>query len=182
MHPVEFQWAESMSWKIFDLRDYNSSKNNEYQLVALKMCAPGRAHMEKHYADLKKKPFFKDLVDYMISGPVVCMVWEGLGAVKCGRMMLGETNPQASLPGSIRGDMSIQVSSFCSVIYVLQLYQGRTQHLPRFRLCWFRQARDCSLVQEGGACQLELSFILLDLRRLRILNSRALFNFSQFWK
>ena len=70
----------------------------------------GRAHMEKHYADLKKKPFFKDLVDYMISGPVVCMVWEGLGAVKCGRMMLGETNPQASLPGSIRGDMSIQVS------------------------------------------------------------------------
>merc|ERR1712131_446601 len=73
------------------------------------MCAPGRAHMEKHYADLSKKPFFKDLVDYMISGPVVCMVWEGLGAVKCGRMMLGETNPQASLPGSIRGDMSIQV-------------------------------------------------------------------------
>ena len=70
----------------------------------------GRAHMEKHYADLSKKPFFKDLVDYMISGPVVCMVWEGLGAVKCGRMMLGETNPQASLPGSIRGDMSIQVS------------------------------------------------------------------------
>jgi nucleoside diphosphate kinase/translation elongation factor EF-1beta len=80
-----------------------------FKLVALKMCAPGRAHMEKHYADLKKKPFFKDLVDYMISGPVVCMVWEGLGAVKCGRMMLGETNPQASLPGSIRGDMSIQV-------------------------------------------------------------------------
>ena len=70
--------------------------------------------MEKHYADLKKKPFFKDLVDYMISGPVVCMVWEGLGAVKCGRMMLGETNPQASLPGSIRGDMSIQVSALSS--------------------------------------------------------------------
>jgi len=80
-----------------------------FKLVALKMCAPGRAHMEKHYADLSKKVFFKDLVDYMISGPVVCMVWEGLGAVKCGRMMLGETNPQASLPGSIRGDMSIQV-------------------------------------------------------------------------
>merc|ERR1712110_135500 len=80
-----------------------------FKLVALKMCAPGRAHMEKHYADLSKKPFFKDLVDYMISGPIVCMVWEGLNAVKCGRMMLGETNPQASLPGSIRGDMSIQV-------------------------------------------------------------------------
>jgi len=80
-----------------------------FKLVALKMCAPGKAHMEKHYADLSKKPFFRDLVDYMISGPIVCMVWEGLNAVKCGRMMLGETNPQASLPGSIRGDFSIQV-------------------------------------------------------------------------
>ena len=80
-----------------------------FKLVALKMCAPGRAHLERHYADLSKKPFFKDLVDYMISGPIVAMVWEGLNAVKCGRMMLGETNPQASLPGSIRGDMSIQV-------------------------------------------------------------------------
>jgi len=79
-------------------------------MCALKMCAPGRAHIERHYDDLKKKVFFKDLVDYMCSGPIVCMVWEGLGAVKCGRMMLGETNPQASLPGSIRGDYSIQVS------------------------------------------------------------------------
>lgn len=80
-----------------------------FKLVALKMCAPGRAHLENHYADLSKKPFFKDLVEYMISGPIVAMVWEGLNAVKCGRMMLGETNPQASLPGSIRGDLSIQV-------------------------------------------------------------------------
>ena len=81
--------------------------------------------MEKHYADLKKKPFFKDLVDYMISGPVVCMVWEGLGAVKCGRMMLGETNPQASLPGSIRGDMSIQVSSSFFVFPYNSIKVGR---------------------------------------------------------
>jgi len=90
-------------------RIVNRFEERGFKLVALKMCAPGRAHMEKHYADLSKKPFFRDLVDYMISGPVVCMVWEGLGAVKCGRMMLGETNPQASLPGSIRGDYSIQV-------------------------------------------------------------------------
>merc|ERR1712227_845259 len=80
-----------------------------FKLVAMKLCAPGRAHMERHYADLAKKPFFRDLVDYMISGPICAMVWEGLNAVKMGRMMLGETNPQASLPGSIRGDFSIQV-------------------------------------------------------------------------
>lgn len=44
----------------------------------------------------------------MASGPVVAMVWVGLNAVKAGRMMLGETNPQASLPGSIRGDFCVQ--------------------------------------------------------------------------
>ena len=63
----------------------------------MKLCAPGRAHMERHYADLAKKPFFRDLVDYMISGPICAMVWEGLNAVKMGRMMLGETNPQVCM-------------------------------------------------------------------------------------
>ena len=65
--------------------------------------------LEEHYADLSKKPFFPDLVAYMASGPVVPMVWEGLNAVKTGRVMLGETNPAASAPGSIRGDLCIQV-------------------------------------------------------------------------
>ena len=45
----------------------------------------------------------------MNSGPVVPMVWEGLNVVKTGRVMLGETNPAASAPGTIRGDFCIQV-------------------------------------------------------------------------
>lgn len=65
--------------------------------------------MKKHYADLSSKPFFPGLVKYMSSGPVVPMVWEGLNVVKTGRVMLGETNPAASLPGTIRGDFCIQV-------------------------------------------------------------------------
>ena len=49
------------------------------------------------------KPFFKDLVDYIISGPVVCMIWQGpTGTVAAARKMIGETNPLESLPGSIR--------------------------------------------------------------------------------
>merc|ERR1719367_1909928 len=55
------------------------------------------------------KPFFPGLVKYMNSGPVVPMVWEGLNVVKTGRVMLGETNPAASAPGTIRGDFCIQV-------------------------------------------------------------------------
>ena len=66
-------------------------------------------HLEKHYADLSKKPFFPGLVKYMASGPVVAMVWEGLNVVKTGRVMLGETNPADSLPGTIRGDFAVQV-------------------------------------------------------------------------
>ena len=46
----------------------------------------------------------------MSSGPVVAMCWEGLGAVKTGRVMLGETNPKDSKPGTIRGDLCIEVN------------------------------------------------------------------------
>ena len=66
-------------------------------------------HLEKHYADLSKKPFFPGLIKYMASGPVLAMVWEGLNVVKTGRVMLGETNPKDSAPGTIRGDFCIQV-------------------------------------------------------------------------
>lgn len=75
-----------------------------YKLVGLKMATPTKAHLEKHYADLATKPFFPSLIEYMAAGPVICMVWEGSHAVKIGRVLLGETNPSDSTPGSIRGD------------------------------------------------------------------------------
>ena len=51
------------------------------------------------YQDLSDKPFFPGLIKYMASGPVVGMVWQGLDAVKTARVMLGTTNPLASVPG-----------------------------------------------------------------------------------
>merc|ERR1712077_29746 len=80
-----------------------------FKLVAMKFMQASKEHLEEHYADLKKKPFFGGLVEYMASGPVVPMVWEGLNVVKTGRVMLGETNPKDSAPGTIRGDFCIQV-------------------------------------------------------------------------
>ncbi|KAJ3310756.1 nucleoside diphosphate kinase [Blyttiomyces sp. JEL0837] len=80
-----------------------------FQLLALKLTAPGRAHLEVHYADLKEKKFFPGLIDYMTSGPVVAMVWAGKNVVKSGRILLGETNPLTSLPGTIRGDFAIDI-------------------------------------------------------------------------
>ncbi len=80
-----------------------------FKLVALKMATPSKEHLEKHYADLAGKKFFPGLIKYMSSGPVVCMVWEGLDAVKTGRKMLGETRPLDSAPGTIRGDFCLDV-------------------------------------------------------------------------
>ncbi|XP_077303492.1 nucleoside diphosphate kinase A1 [Lithobates pipiens] len=80
-----------------------------FQLVAMKFQQANKEHLQQHYIDLKDRPFYKGLVEYMNSGPVVAMVWQGLNVVKTGRVMLGETNPVDSKPGTIRGDFCIQV-------------------------------------------------------------------------
>ena len=73
------------------------------------MITPTKSFAASHYEDLKKKPFFPHLVDYFASGPVVAMVWEGKGVIKGGRHLLGETNPAESKPGTIRGDLCIDI-------------------------------------------------------------------------
>ncbi|KAM6957692.1 nucleoside diphosphate kinase B-like [Aplochiton taeniatus] len=80
-----------------------------YRLVAAKFLQASEDHMKQHYLDLKDKPFYAGLCKYMSSGPLLAMVWEGMNVVKGGRMMLGETNPADSKPGTIRGDFSIQL-------------------------------------------------------------------------
>ena len=80
-----------------------------YVLKGLKLFQASEELLREHYCDLVDKKFFPDLLSYMLSGPVTCMVWEGENAVKMGRQMLGATNPQDSLPGTIRGDFSIVV-------------------------------------------------------------------------
>jgi len=80
-----------------------------FKLIAAKLALPSKDHLESHYADLKEKDFFPGLITYMQSGPVFCIVFEGLDAVKTGRAMLGATNPLASQPGTIRGDYALAV-------------------------------------------------------------------------
>ncbi|XP_069130426.1 uncharacterized protein [Argopecten irradians] len=84
-------------------------ENRGFQLVGCKMMSPSKEHLEKHYEDLKAKPFFPGLIKYMSSGPVVAMAWKGKQVVKTGRAMLGATNPLDSNPGTIRGDFCIDV-------------------------------------------------------------------------
>jgi nucleoside-diphosphate kinase len=78
-----------------------------YHLAAMKTKMASKELLDTHYGDLVEKSFFPSMREYMLSGPVVCMVWEGDGAVATGRKLLGETNPLNSLPGTIRGDFCI---------------------------------------------------------------------------
>jgi len=80
-----------------------------FKLVCTKSAQPSQAHLENHYADLKSKKFFPSLIEYMLSGPVICMVWEGAGVVKTGRVLLGATDPAESAPGTIRGDFAVDI-------------------------------------------------------------------------
>eukprot|EP00178_Gracilaria_changii_P016402 TRINITY_DN4679_c0_g1_i1.p2 TRINITY_DN4679_c0_g1~~TRINITY_DN4679_c0_g1_i1.p2 ORF type:complete len:156 (-),score=33.07 TRINITY_DN4679_c0_g1_i1:161-595(-) len=80
-----------------------------FKLVAMKQMTCTLEHAKKHYADLSSKPFFEGLCKFLSSGPVVCMVWEGKGVVKTGRVMLGATDPAASAPGTIRGDYAVDI-------------------------------------------------------------------------
>ncbi|KAK9068790.1 hypothetical protein SSX86_012906 [Deinandra increscens subsp. villosa] len=80
-----------------------------FSLKGLKFLNVDQAFAEKHYADLSSKPFFNGLVEYIISGPVVAMVWEGKNVVTTGRKIIGATNPADSAPGTIRGDFAIDI-------------------------------------------------------------------------
>ncbi|KAK4490799.1 hypothetical protein RD792_001512 [Penstemon davidsonii] len=64
---------------------------------------------QKHYHNLKERPFFNGLCNFLGSGPVLAMVWEGEGVIKYGRKLIGATDPQKSEPGTIRGDLAVVV-------------------------------------------------------------------------
>jgi nucleoside-diphosphate kinase len=88
----------------------------------MKMVQVEQSFAEKHYSDLSIKPFFGALVEYIISGPVVAMVWQGKGVVATGRKIIGATNPAQSEPGTIRGDFCIEVSRFVVFFQLSKLY------------------------------------------------------------
>ncbi len=84
-------------------------ENKGFTLVGLKLLNVSRELAESHYAVHRERPFFNGLVEYITSGPVVAMVWEGDGVVASARKLIGATNPLAAEPGTIRGDLAINI-------------------------------------------------------------------------
>ncbi|NLV16808.1 MAG: nucleoside-diphosphate kinase [Syntrophomonadaceae bacterium] len=81
-----------------------------FRLVALKMLTISPEMAREHYAEHQGKSFFNELTDFITSGPVVAMVWEGPAVIKAVRTMMGATDPAEADPGTIRGDMAVSLS------------------------------------------------------------------------
>jgi len=79
------------------------------KLTALRMLHMDKALAERHYAIHKEKPFFKDLVEYITSAPIVAAVFEGDGAVERIRKLMGATDPAKAEEGTIRKDYGLDV-------------------------------------------------------------------------
>ncbi|MBF2049581.1 MAG: nucleoside-diphosphate kinase [Leptolyngbya sp. IPPAS B-1204] len=80
-----------------------------FTLVGLKLMQASRELAEQHYAVHKERPFFAGLVEFITSGPLVAMVWEGDGVIASARKLIGATNPLNAEPGTIRGDYGVSV-------------------------------------------------------------------------
>ena len=79
------------------------------KLVALKMLRMDQALAERHYAPHKEKPFFKGLISFITSGPIVAAVFEGEDAVRRIRTVMGATDPAKAEAGSIRKDFGLDI-------------------------------------------------------------------------
>ncbi|MCW5940542.1 MAG: nucleoside-diphosphate kinase [Fimbriimonadaceae bacterium] len=79
------------------------------RVTGLKLIRAERGTVEEHYAEHRERPFFKDVCDYLTSGPIVCMAVSGTNAVKAIRAMMGATNPVEAAPGTVRGDLALTI-------------------------------------------------------------------------
>ncbi|EPD9808854.1 nucleoside-diphosphate kinase [Campylobacter coli] len=86
-------------------------ESNGLRIVAMKKVQLSKEQAEAFYAVHKERPFFKDLVEFMISGPVVVSVLEGEGAVLKNRDLMGATNPKEAQSGTIRADFAESIDA-----------------------------------------------------------------------
>jgi len=79
------------------------------KLVALKMLRMDKEMAGKHYAIHQGKPFFEGLVSFITSSPLIAAVFEGNNAVEVARKTMGATDPVKAAPGTIRGDLALDI-------------------------------------------------------------------------
>lgn len=80
-----------------------------FKLAGAKLMVISDDLAKNHYGEHKERPFFGELVNFITSGPVFAMVWEGENVIKTARDMMGTTNPQEAASGTVRGDFGMTV-------------------------------------------------------------------------
>jgi nucleoside-diphosphate kinase len=80
------------------------------RIIALRQLHIDEEFAERHYEEHVEKPFFGELVEFITGGPLVAAVFEGSDAVAAARQLIGATNPLDAAPGSIRGDLALEVT------------------------------------------------------------------------
>jgi nucleoside-diphosphate kinase len=90
---------------------YSRFENNGLKIVAARMLHLSRAEAEGFYAVHRQRPFFNDLVNFMVSGPVMVQVLEGESAIQKNRDLMGATDPKKALKGTIRADFADSIDA-----------------------------------------------------------------------
>src|SRR5512141_1399757 len=90
---------------------YSRFETNGLKVVAARMMWLSRPEAEGFYAVHRERPFFKDLVDFMVSGPIMVQVLEGEGAIAKNRELMGATDPKKADRGSIRADFADSIDA-----------------------------------------------------------------------
>lgn len=101
-----------------------------YKIVGMKMAKLKDKELEEHYAHLKDKPFFGELIKYMQKTPTLLMVLEGSNVVDVCRKMAGPTYGVEALPGTIRGDFSLSKQN--TIIHASENKKLAEQEIKRF--------------------------------------------------
>ena len=86
-------------------------ENKGLKLSAMKLMQVSESLAKTHYGEHEGKPFFQSLIDYITSGPVIAMVWEGDNAIDVARNLMGDTDPKKASPGTIRGDLALTIGA-----------------------------------------------------------------------
>lgn len=114
---------------------YARFEKSGLQVVAAKMKHLSRSEAEGFYAVHRERPFFKPLVEFMVSGPVMIQVLEGDGAIAKNRELMGATNPKDAAPGTIRAD-------FAQSIDANAVHGSDGQDTARFEIGYFFSATE----------------------------------------
>jgi len=90
---------------------YSRFESNGLRIIAARMLSLSRKDAEGFYAVHRERPFFRDLVECMVSGPVIVQVLEGENAVAKNRDLMGATDPRKAAPGTIRADFADSIDA-----------------------------------------------------------------------